>query len=124
MSLIAQNPAETRDAVSFGPFRLAPAERLLERTGVPVPLGGRALDLLIALLEHAGKVVSKRDLIERVWPNVTVDEGSLRFHISALRKALGDGESGARYVLLRGRGFARNASRTHGARAPNIGPAS
>jgi predicted ATPase/DNA-binding winged helix-turn-helix (wHTH) protein len=96
----------TRDTVSFGPFRLAPSERLLERAGVVVPLGGRALDILIVLVEHAGKVVSKKDLIERVWPDVTVDEGSLRFHIAALRKALGDGKDGARYVTnVPGRGY-------------------
>ena len=93
-----QGNVKQRDAVSFGPFRLAPMERLLERAGKAVPLGGRALDILIVLLEHAGEVVSKRDLIERVWPDVIVDEGSLRFHIAALRKALGDGEAGARYV--------------------------
>ncbi len=90
----------------FGPFRLAPAERLLEKAGVAVPLGGRALDILIVLLERPGEVVSKRELIQRVWPDVFVDEGSLRFHIGALRKALGDGKSGARYVTnVPGRGY-------------------
>jgi len=99
------NP-RNRDAVSFGPFRLAPTERLLEKAGVAVPLGGRALDILLVLVERAGEVVSKRALIERVWPDVTVDEGSLRFHVAALRKALGDGVSGARYVTnVPGRGY-------------------
>ena len=106
MSINAQGHVKQRDAVSFGPFRLAPSERLLERAGKAVPLGGRALDILVVLLEHAGEVVSKRDLIERVWPDVIVDEGSLRFHISALRKALSDGKDGARYVTnVPGRGY-------------------
>ena len=79
--------------ISFGPFRLYAAQRLIEREGVPLHLGGRALDIFIVLVEHAGEVVSKNDLMARVWPGVTVDEGSLRVHVAALRKALGDGES-------------------------------
>ncbi len=95
------------DAVSFGPFRLAQTERLLERAGVAVPLGGRAFEILVVLVERAGEIVSKRDLIARAWPDVTVDEGSLRVHITALRKALGDGEEeAARYVNnVPGRGY-------------------
>ena len=93
-------------AVSFGPFRLFPGERLLERDGIALHLGGRALDILILLVERAGEVVSKRELVARVWADVTVDEGSLRFHVAALRKALGDGQSGARYVTnVPGRGY-------------------
>lgn len=84
---------------SFGPFTLSPSERLLERDGLPLRLGGRALDILIALVDSAGDVVSKKDLIARVWPNVVVEEGSLRFHIVAIRKALGEGEGGSRYIV-------------------------
>lgn len=84
---------------SFGPFTLSPVERLLERDGLPVRLGGRALDLLIALVESAGEIVSKKDLIARVWPNIVVEEGSLRFHMVAIRKALGEGEGGSRYIV-------------------------
>jgi len=92
--------------ISFGPFRLLPAARLVERDGAPVRMGGRAMDILICLVDHAGEVVSKRDLVARVWSDVTVDEGSLRFHIMALRKALGDGQAGARYVVnVPGRGY-------------------
>lgn len=83
----------------FGPFQLCPDERLLQRNGVPVRLGGRALDLLIVLVEHAGIVVSKKELLARVWGEVVVDEGSLRFHMYAVRKALGDGEGGQRYIV-------------------------
>lgn len=103
----AQAGHAERSSVSFGPFRLFPDERLLEREGVPVHIGGRALDILIALAERAGEVVSKTDLFARVWPDVTVDEGSLRFHVTTLRKALGDGRSGARYIVnAPGRGYA------------------
>jgi DNA-binding winged helix-turn-helix (wHTH) protein len=70
---IKENP-QTDEVISFGPFRLYAAQRLIEREGVPLHLGGRALDILLVLVEHAGKVVSKNDLMARVWPGVTVDE--------------------------------------------------
>src|SRR5882672_9405447 len=98
--------AMSGDVISFGPFRLFAARRLIERAGVPVHLGGRALDILIVLTEQAGKVVIKHDLMARVWPGVTVDEGSLRVHVASLRKVLGDGEAGVRYVTtLSGQGY-------------------
>jgi predicted ATPase/DNA-binding winged helix-turn-helix (wHTH) protein len=91
---------------AFGPFRLRPAARLLERDGVPVELGGRALDILIALVEQAGTVVSRGSLMACVWPDVAVVEGVLRVHISNLRKALGDGVGGARYITsIAGSGY-------------------
>ena len=95
-----------RDVISFGPFSLIASERLLVQGGAPVKLGGRALDLLIALASRPNEVIGKRDLIAQVWSDVIVEEGSLRFHIAALRKALGDGKDGARYVAtLAGRGY-------------------
>jgi DNA-binding winged helix-turn-helix (wHTH) protein len=97
---------ERRDIFAFGPFRLSATERLLERDGVPLKLGSRALDILIALVERATEVVSKRELLARVWPNIVVDEGSLRFHVAVLRKALGAGQPGVRYVTnVFGRGY-------------------
>jgi predicted ATPase/DNA-binding winged helix-turn-helix (wHTH) protein len=91
---------------SFGPYRLFPAERLLERHGVPVELGGRALDILVTLVRHAGEVVSTADLLSRVWPDTVVVESSLRVHVANLRRTLGDGEDGARYVTnVAGRGY-------------------
>jgi DNA-binding winged helix-turn-helix (wHTH) protein len=97
---------QPRDSVTFGPFRLFATERLLERDGVPVNLGGRALDILLTLVERAGEVISTKELIAAVWPDVTVDDGSLRFHIAGLRKMLGDGKDGARYVAnVWGRGY-------------------
>ena len=69
-------------------------------------LGARSLDILIALVSRPNEVVSKRDLLAQVWPDVTVEEGSLRFHMASLRKALGDGKDGARYITtLAGRGY-------------------
>lgn len=98
--------SQNKEIVSFGPFRLFAAERLLEKDGVALNLGSRALDLLIALIERATEVVSKRDLMARVWPNLAVEEGSLRFHIASLRKVLGAGQSGIRYVTtVAGRGY-------------------
>jgi len=83
---------------SFGPFQLSTAARLLAKDGVPVHLGGRALSLLIALVGSAGQIVGKKELMARAWPDVVVDEGSLRVHMVAIRKALGDDQSSARYV--------------------------
>jgi len=98
-------------AISFGPFRLFAKSRLLEKDGAPIHLGGRALDILIFLAERAGEVVDKRELIKRVWADVTVDEGSLRFHITTLRKALGDAGASSRYVVnVPGRGYCFTAS--------------
>src|SRR5712671_690123 len=94
------------DLICFGHFRLSVTERILEKGGVRVRLGSRALDILIALVERPAEVVSKKELFARVWPDLVVDEGSLRFHISALRKALGEGRSGTRYVTnVSGRGY-------------------
>ena len=96
----------TRDVVSFGPFSLDTGRRLLTKDGVPVVLGARTLDTLIALISRSNQAISKRDLMAEVWPDVVVEEGSLRFHIAALRKALGDGTGGARYITtLAGRGY-------------------
>src|ERR1700732_1577505 len=89
----------------FGPFELNVAERSLKKANQVIPLGGRAYDILIALLENAGEVVGKADLIARAWPDVTVEEGSLRVHLSALRKALGDGQFGDKYITnIQGQG--------------------
>src|SRR5713101_8764973 len=96
----------SQDVVCFGPFRLCATERILEKGGLPVRLGSRALDILITLVKRPTEVVSKKELIARVWPDLVVDEGSLRFHISALRKALGQGRSSTRYVTnVSGRGY-------------------
>jgi len=103
---MAADAARSQASIAFGPFRLDGRKRLLEKNGAPVALGSRAMDLLIMLVERAGAVVSKQELKTRVWPSVTVDESGLRVHMAALRKALGDGRDGARYVTnVSGRGY-------------------
>src|SRR5713226_239005 len=90
----------------FGPFELNVAERSLRKANQVIPLGGRAYDILIALIENAGEVVAKAELIAKAWPDVTVEEGSLRVHLSALRKALGDGQFGNKYIAnVQGHGY-------------------
>ncbi len=91
---------------SFGPFRLFAVERQLKKGDDALQVGSRALDTLIALVERAGEVVTQKELISRVWPDVTVEEANLRVHIASLRKALGDGREGARYIVtVPGRGY-------------------
>jgi predicted ATPase/DNA-binding winged helix-turn-helix (wHTH) protein len=85
---------------------LVTGERLLTKNGTPLELGARTFDTLAALVSQPNEVISKRDLMAQVWPDVIVDEGSLRFHIAAIRKALGDGRNDARYIAtLPGRGY-------------------
>jgi predicted ATPase/DNA-binding winged helix-turn-helix (wHTH) protein len=101
-----ESEAQTTDAVLFGPFTLLARQRLLTKSGATVELGERALEILITLVRQPNQPISKRELMAQVWPDVTVGEGSLRFHIAGLRKALGDGQDGARYIAtLAGRGY-------------------
>ena len=77
MWMTDEETLNTADFVTFGPFRLCVAQRLLEKSGSPLHLSARALDILIVLIERAGEVVSKKKLLARVWPDVSVDEGAL-----------------------------------------------
>src|SRR5258708_25461766 len=95
---VQQTGAPSAIRLRFGPFELNVAERSLKKANHVIPLGGRAYDILIALLENAGGVVAKAELIAKAWPDVTVEEGSLRVHLSALRKALGDGKSERHFI--------------------------
>jgi predicted ATPase/DNA-binding winged helix-turn-helix (wHTH) protein len=96
-----------RERLFFGPFSLSPSERLLTKDGKQVEIGGRSFDLLVVLTEQPGRVLSKRELLKRVWPDVVVEDGSLRFHMAGLRKLLGDGAEGARYIATQvGVGYA------------------
>jgi DNA-binding winged helix-turn-helix (wHTH) protein len=95
-----------RKNLQFGPFELSIGERALRREDMVLPLGGRALDLLIYLAERPGEVIAKQELMDHVWSDVTVEEGSLRVHVAAIRKALGDGQFGNRYIAnIKGRGY-------------------
>lgn len=90
----------------FGRFCLRRIERLLLEEGKPLALGARAFDLLLVLADRSGQVVGRDELLKLVWPTTVVEETSLRFHISALRKVLGDGRNGARYITnVAGRGY-------------------
>src|SRR5258707_437843 len=106
LSFEAMSGAAAYGKLKFGPFELSIGERSLRREGVWLRLGGRALDLLIYLAERPGEVIAKQELIDHVWPDVTVEEGSLRVHVAAIRNALGDGQSGNRYIVnITGRGY-------------------
>jgi len=104
---VDNSSSESRNRIAFGDFCFSPSERVLERAGQPVRLGGRAMDILIALVEQAGQVVSQRELFARIWPDQAVDASILRVHITTLRKVLGDSEGDAtRYIAnIPGRGY-------------------
>ena len=90
----------------FGRFWFEPAQRRLWREGAVVRLGSRALDILAALVAARGEVVSKEDLMARVWPGHVVEENNLQVQVSTLRKALDDGAGGASHlVTVPGRGY-------------------
>jgi DNA-binding winged helix-turn-helix (wHTH) protein len=92
-------------AISFGPFRHFVAQRLLLED-TPARLGNRAFDILTTLVERAGEIVGKQELIARVWQKTFVEEGNLKIQVSALRRALGDGQGGRRFVAtIPGRGY-------------------
>lgn len=95
-----------RGEIRFDSFRLFPARRLLLDGDSPVRIGDRALDLLIALINRHGKLVSKAELVAKIWQGTLVEESNLKVQIGALRRSLGDGRSGKRYIsTIIGRGY-------------------
>ncbi|MGC2121860.1 MAG: winged helix-turn-helix domain-containing protein [Xanthobacteraceae bacterium] len=101
-------------AIAFGPFLLSPAKQLLLEDGKPVHIGARALEILTFLVERAGDLVSKDEMIARVWPSTFVQESNLKVHVAALRRVLGDGRDGNRYVVnVPGRGYRFVAEISH-----------
>ena len=101
----------------FGRFRLKVAERVLLREGELVPLTPKVFDILVTLVEHGGQVVSKDDLMKRVWPNTFVEEGNLTQNISLLRKALGETPGGVQFIETvprRGYRFVAETSEANG----------
>ena len=96
----------TQRSLAFGRFVLFPKQRQLLESGTSVPLGTRALDILTALVERAGDLVTKEALVASAWPDTVVHEGNLKVHIAAIRRALGDGRNNQRYVVnVAGRGY-------------------
>ena len=108
------------ESYAFGSFQLIPERRLLLDNGRARNLGSRALDILTSLVESAGEAVSNARIMARAWPATTVDEGSLRVHISALRKVLGDGQAGKRFIAnIPGQGYVFVAPVARGAGGPS-----
>ena len=96
----------TATSIVFGPFRPSPMQRVLTEAGAPIHLGSRVFDMLVALLERPGELVSKEELMAKVWPNTCVVPTNIGVLILALRRALGDGLRGSRYVVnIPGRGY-------------------
>jgi DNA-binding winged helix-turn-helix (wHTH) protein len=102
----AKHAIPSRAEVSFGSFRLVPAQYLLLDGETPVSLGSRAMHILKVLVERPGELVTKKELMDRVWPDLCVQPASLGVHISALRRVLRDGRDGNRFIInIPGRGY-------------------
>jgi serine/threonine protein kinase len=89
---------QTKNLYAFGPFQFDPEERLLRREGTPVPLPPKVADTLFFLVQNAGHLVDKEELIKRVWPDAFVEEGNLNKNIFVLRKTLGQWDGGREYI--------------------------
>src|SRR3974390_1036299 len=97
---------DNKPFISFGPFQLFPIERRLQKDGKNVGIGSRALDILIALVERPGELISKNELTTRAWPNVFVEECNLKVQVAALRRALDDKSDRERDIVnIPGRGY-------------------
>src|SRR5215813_7806033 len=90
-------------AFSFGQFVLVPRRQLLAKGSTPVRVGLRCLDILTVLVERAGELVTKEELLSRVWPNTFVEESNLKVNVAALRRALGDSSTEPHYVATANR---------------------
>lgn len=100
------SPPSAERVYLFGPFRLLPAKQLLIEGDTPVRIGGRAFDVLTALVEQAGSVVPKNELMTRAWPRTVVEESNLKVTVAALRRVLGEERPGHRYLAnVPGRGY-------------------
>ena len=97
--------AAAEPSLEFGRFRVLLRQRLLLADGVPIELGTRAFELLLALLEADGSLVSKQELLAGVWPGIVVAEHNLKTHVFALRRALGDDRDFIRTEFGRGYRF-------------------
>jgi serine/threonine-protein kinase len=115
---------QSNRAYEFGPFRLDPAERLLLRDGQPVALTPKAFDLLVYLVERPGHLVERQVLMAALWPDAVVEEANLAYNVSAVRKALGDGQEGEQFIqTVPTRGY-RFVAPVHAlSRAPEARPA-
>src|SRR5271166_2151280 len=115
--------SEAPGGIAFGRFLLLPHRRELLADGRPVKLGGRAFEVLMALIEAHGAVVSKNALMERVWPDRIVEENNLQWQISALRAAFGADRNLIRTVSGRGYQFAADIDTVYGSPEADAGTA-
>lgn len=96
----------TSKAFAFGPFKFLPKQQLLLDGDVPVRLGARALEVLLALVERPGELVGKDELLSRAWPGAFVEDNNLKVNVAALRRALGEAHERPRYIAtVNGRGY-------------------
>jgi len=103
MSIATASPPRS---FAFGHFVLSPERQLLMHREIPVRIGGRALDLLTALVERPGELVDKQDLVSRAWPTTFVGEANLKVNMASLRRALGESHAMPRYIAtVVGRGY-------------------
>lgn len=101
-----EKPMSALPEISFGPFSLDLRKRCVSKNGAVIPLGERALDLLCALVAADGELVTKSDLMAKVWPGISVDENNLQVQIRALRRAFGEtGDGGGFIRTVSGRGY-------------------
>src|SRR5437879_3835191 len=91
------NPS-TNGSYEFGPFLIDGKERLLLRDGQPVAIAAKAFDMLLLLVENSGHLLTKEEMMSRLWPDLFVEEANLTNNISMLRKALGETENGRPYI--------------------------
>ena len=94
----AQSRGSGQDLYSFQEFTLDVFDRRLTRGACPVQLAPKTYDLLVVLIRRAGRLVTKHELLESIWPNVFVSEGILTVHVAALRKAFGDTRRAPVYI--------------------------
>ena len=105
-TLMDEGGLSTSRSFAFGHFVLKPERQLLLSHGKPVRIGGRALDLLTALVERAGELVDKEALVSCVWPTTFVDAANLKVTMASLRRALGESHTAPRYIAtVVGRGY-------------------
>ncbi len=119
---VDQPPRDDGETLEFGPFTVSPGLRQVTEGGQPLRLGSRAFEILMVLIGSVGEVVGKDELLKRVWGRIFVDEANLRVHINMLRKALGDGQDGRRFIVnIPGRGYSLVAPVRRG--GPDSAPA-
>jgi DNA-binding winged helix-turn-helix (wHTH) protein len=98
--------ATRRTIYEFGPFRLDAIRRLLACNGAPLPLTPKNFDLLLTLLQRRGQILTKEELLRRIWPNTVVEESNLTQNIFILRKALGETPNDHNYIVtVPGQGY-------------------